>query len=47
MHDVADPHETLLRRLSFAPAGLGVGCTDHDVPFHRSARVTMTPWLLV
>jgi hypothetical protein len=36
----AELHDTLLRVLAMAPAGLGVDCSFQTVPFHLSANVT-------
>ena len=38
-------HATLLRKMFWPPGGLGVVCTRHLVPFHRSARVVTGPEL--
>jgi hypothetical protein len=35
---VADVHEMPSRPLPWAPAGVGMGCMAHRVPFHPSAR---------
>jgi hypothetical protein len=42
-----DEHETPFSNASCAPAGFGVDCTVHFVPFHCSASVTTTPELSV
>src|SRR5215469_7317353 len=36
---------TLVRKMFWPPGGLGVACTCHRVPFHRSARVVTWPEL--
>ncbi len=36
-------HDTLLKVLSHAPAGLGVAIIDHREPFHRSASGVLFP----
>ncbi len=46
VHADGAAHDTPRRKLAAIPAGLGVGRTCHDVPFHRSARVTPTPEVL-
>lgn len=43
----AEPHDTPARMLRVALGGAGVGCTDHALPFHRSARMTWSPRLPV
>ena len=40
VHVFTDAHDTLIRKLCTAPAGLGVDCTVQLVPFHRSASET-------
>jgi hypothetical protein len=46
IHEVDDAHETPQRLLFVAPLGFGVVWIDHEVPFHRSASVTVVPELL-
>jgi hypothetical protein len=43
---VDDTHDTPLKELVLTSAGFGVDCTDHSVPFQRSANVTSVPALL-
>jgi glycine/D-amino acid oxidase-like deaminating enzyme len=43
---VAAAHDTPWKPLRTAPAGSGTGCTDHEVPFHRSASGTLPPEVL-
>src|SRR6516164_5529046 len=38
-----DTQDTPNRVLIAVPGGLGVGRIRHEVPFHRSARVALTP----
>ena len=47
MQAVADVHDTPLRTLRPAPAGLGVAWTDQLVPSQRSASVSLLPELSV
>jgi hypothetical protein len=35
---VAEEHATLFRKMNWVPAGFGVRCIRHLVPFHRSTR---------
>ena len=44
---LAEVQDTPPRALPCAPEGLGVAWTDHEVPFHASARVTSIPELPV
>jgi len=39
----ADVHETLFRKLTLAPAGLGVVWSCQVLPFQRSANVASMP----
>src|SRR5580704_8620612 len=41
--NVGDAHDTVLSCSKKAPAGLGVGCRLHDVPFQAAASVTLAP----
>src|SRR5215471_6826447 len=43
MHALVDGHDTLIRKLCTAPAGLGVDWTVQFVPFQRSASVFSEP----
>jgi hypothetical protein len=43
MHDFVDGHETAVRKLCTAPAGLGVDWTTQLVPFQCSASVESVP----
>ncbi len=47
VHAAADVHDTPLRALPWAPAGLGVDWMDQLEPFHRSARARAAPALLL
>jgi hypothetical protein len=42
MQNVAEAQETPISSLAVAPVGAGVCWTDHAVPFHASASVTLT-----
>jgi len=39
VQESAEVHDTLFRRLSSNPEGLGVDCRAHVDPFHASAKV--------
>jgi hypothetical protein len=47
VHELVEVHETPSSELADDPAGFGVCCTVHVVPFHLSASVTCWKVLLL
>lgn len=45
-HTPAVAHDTPLRLVNVAPAGFGVVCEAHEVPFHVAARLKLSPELV-
>jgi hypothetical protein len=47
VHALFDVHDTPLRELLIAPAGVGIGWINHREPFQRSTSATPSPALFV